>query len=91
VQDHHGAAAVATVRLVSPGERRGQTVPVDAAVHGELVDDRAGHLGVIGPRPGAGRLICFGDVGDGGARHEELGADRVADGQPVEAFVTEVE
>ena len=55
VQNHHGAGTVPAVGLAPVGERGGQPVLVDRAVFAQLGRDRAGHVCVVGPLPGAGR------------------------------------
>ena len=76
--------AVAAVEVMVLGEGAGQRVLVDAAVRGQHGQHGAGHLGVVGPLPGAGRQLAplEGRVVGG---DEELGAEGVADGQPAQA------
>ena len=47
------AGPVPAVRVVPAGERGGEVVAFDLAVPVQDVEEVAGHLGVVGPRPGA--------------------------------------
>lgn len=65
-------------------EGHGQGVLVDPFVAGEDGQDGAGHLGVVGPLPGAvGQLAPLQQGIVGG--YEELGAQGVSHGQPAQA------
>ena len=86
MQQDDGTVAVPPVGLEPLGERGGQPVLVQALVVAQLGDDRAGHLGVVGPLPGTP-----GHPPGLVAGNEELRAQRVAHRQPVQAVPTEVE
>jgi hypothetical protein len=76
-----GRRAVAAVEVVPPGKRCGEHILVDRVAAGQGQVHRAGHLGVVGPLPGnrrkrPGRQVVT-VAGD-----EELGSERVTEGEP---------
>ncbi|GAA0317929.1 hypothetical protein GCM10010151_04750 [Actinoallomurus spadix] len=83
-QEDDSARPVPAVGVVTRREGGGEGVPVHLAVPAQDVEEVAGHLGVVRPRPRAGRHRRLVEEQRPVLGGEELGAERVADGEPGE-------
>ncbi len=76
--------AIVAVRLIPSGETSGQSILFDATVVTKFCHYAASHFGVVGPRPLSGRRRARHEIRKRLAHREDLRAQRITNGQPVE-------